>query len=124
MAINVTINLAPTAGTFSLPPFSSGRIELTQSSDGGGNPGVITIGTAEETVTFDSVTPGLVLMYNLDATNYVEWGVATGVYPFRLRPKLTATNYGVPNLVYINSGTIYMKANTAACKVLVLGYNA
>jgi hypothetical protein len=124
MALTVTVNLTATDGTFALPPFSSGRIALTQATDGGGNPGVISVGTTEETVTFDSVTPGLVLMYNLDATNYVEWGVATGVYPFRLRPKLTAVNYGVPNLVYINSGTLYLKANTAACRVLILGYNA
>lgn len=124
MPVALTLNLSPTDGTFSLPPFTSGRIELTQATSGGGNPGIVSVGTSEETISFGDVTPGLVMLYNLDATNYVEWGVATGVYPFRLRPKLTATNYGVPNLVYINSGTIYIRANTAACKVLVLGYTA
>lgn len=124
MSIDVTVTLNPKEGDISLPPFSSGRISVTQTSDGGGNPGLVDVTVSEVTISFGSVSPGLVLLYNLDDTNFVQWGVATGVYPFRLQPRAASSNKGVPQLVYINSGTIYMAADTATCKVLVLGYDA
>lgn len=123
MAVDITLSLNPVDGTIQLPPFSSSRLTYTQTTSGGGNPGVISVTTSEFTLSFGSVTPGPVLLFNLDDTNYVEWGVATGVYPFRLHPLKAANNKGFPSLVYFETGTIYLKANTATCQVLVLGYN-
>ena len=77
---------------------------------------LLTIGTTEETVSVTDVsTLGWCVFQNTDATNYVHWGFSTGVYggrmeagepagPFRLEP----------------GSTIYMKANTASCKVRAL----
>jgi len=123
MAVDLTVTLNPTNGTIPLPPFSSSRITYSQTNEGGGNPGIILVTTSEFTLSFGSVTPGPVLLYNLDDTNYVEWGVATGVYPFRLFPKKTTSNKGIPAVITFETGTIYLKANTATCQVLVLGYN-
>ena len=124
MSIDVNISINPKEGTISLPPFSSGRLTVAQTASGGGNPGIIDVTTSEYTLSFGDVSPGLVLIYNLDNTNYVDWGVATGVYPFRLHPLAASSSKGVPALIYRQSGTIYLLANTATCKVLVLGYDA
>jgi len=89
------------------------------------NPGyidmIVTIGTTEETLSFgDLGTVGIVTITNLDATNYVELGFSTGVYG----DKLTAAKY-VPHTYERNgSATFYLKANTAACKVHVIAYEA
>ena len=70
------------------------------------------IGTSEETLDEGAVsTEGWLLMINLDSTNYVRWGFATGVYGGRMEP-------GEPALFRVNpSSTIYLIANTAACDV-------
>jgi len=124
MAIDVALSINPTVDGLALPPFVSGRLSVSQTTEGGGNPGIISVTTSEFTLSFGSVTPGLVLLYNLDKTNFVEWGVATGVYPFRLPPRLTTSSKSCPALITRQSGTIYLKADTATCRVLVLGYDA
>src|SRR4030043_2329297 len=70
---------------------------------------VQSIGTSEEELAQGAAlgTPGVVLIINLDATNYVEVGSTTGVYDVRLRA-------GEPALYRHNSATVYAKANTAA----------
>lgn len=124
MALDVSLTINPTANGINLPPFSSGRLTIAQTSDGGGNPGIIDVTTSEFTLSFGSISPGGILLLNLDDTNYVEWGVATGVYPFRLHPRTgLATSKHAPHFVQRQSGTIYLLANTATCKVLVLGYD-
>lgn len=124
MSIAMTLTLNPTGDGITLPPFSSGRLVIAQTSDGGGNPGIVDVTTSEVTLSFGSVAPGAILLYNLDVTNYVEWGVATGVYPFRLHPNTgAATSKHAPHFVQRQSGTIYLRANTATCKVLILGYD-
>tara|TARA_R110000868_G_scaffold77187_2_gene221310 strand:+ start:43 stop:426 length:384 start_codon:yes stop_codon:yes gene_type:complete len=76
------------------------------------------IGTSEETITFtDIATNGWCVMINLDTTNYVEWGFSTGVYGGRMR----ATEPVGP--FRVNAGaTLYLKANTGACRVRVIMY--
>jgi hypothetical protein len=122
--IDLTITLNPSIDGLSLPPFSSGRLQITQTAEGGGNPGIIDVTTSEVTVSFGSVTPGLILVYNLDDTNFVEMGFATGVYPLRLPPRLATNSKAAPAVFTRQSGTLYLKADTATCKVLVLGYDA
>lgn len=76
-----------------------------------------TIGTTEETASFADIgTNGYCFLYNADATNYVEWGVATGVYSGKLKP-------GEVALFRLNTGkTLYLKANTSACDVRICLY--
>ena len=76
------------------------------------------IGTTEETLSFGDITPGKIVLVNLDATNFVEWGYATGVRPGRLDHKVAATDEcGDPNMITVSGATIYIKSDTAACKV-------
>lgn len=73
------------------------------------------VGTTEESFTFtDITTNGWIHMYNTDATNYVEWGFSTGVYGGKMMPGGRAQFFLKP------SATIYVKANTAACRVRCL----
>jgi hypothetical protein len=124
MSLDVALTINPAADGVALPPFVSGRLSVFQTNEGGGNPGVVSVTTSEVTLSFGSVTPGVVLLYNLDDTHFVEWGVATGVYPFQLPPRLAANSKACPALFTRQSGTIFLKADTATCKVLVLGYDA
>jgi hypothetical protein len=122
--IDLTITLNPSIDGLSLPPFSSGRLQVFQTAEGGGNPGIIDVTTSEVTVSFGSVTPGLILVYNLDDTNFVEMGFATGVYPLQLPPRLASNSKAAPAAFTRQSGSLFLKADTATCKVLVLGYDA
>lgn len=70
------------------------------------------VGTSEETITLDAndiTTPGLLMLYNADATNYVQIGFATGVYPLRLAADQFAVMWLDGSVT-----TLYVKANTAA----------
>jgi hypothetical protein len=80
----------------------------------------LSIGTAEETAgpTFGDIgTEGLCIVYNLDTTNYVQVGFATGVYGMRLRGASS------PAMFFLEpNATLYLKANTAACNVRIIVY--
>jgi len=83
------------------------------------------IGTAEETLSFGDITPGKIVLANLDATNFVEWGFATGARPGRLEHKVAAGDEcGDPTMISVSGATIYIKADTAACKVKAWVYQA
>ena len=112
--ISVSASIEVNNGNFRIS-FSSGAVRVDQTTATGGNPGVVEIGTSEETVSFGDVTPGLVWMRNLDATNFVTWGNTTGNLAQKLAPG------GVPTLVEINSGSLIMQADTAACNVQIIG---
>lgn len=92
-----------------------GRIQITQATKTIYK-AVHTIGTTEESVTYaELTTPGIAYLYNLDATNYVQWGPATTVYAGRLKPAGIPAVFNLDNAVT----TLYFKANTASCRVLV-----
>ena len=76
------------------------------------------IGTSEESITFtDIATNGWAMLTNMDSTNYVEWGFSTGVYGGKMKAQESAGPFRV------NAGaTLYLKANTAACRVRVVMY--
>lgn len=96
-----------------------GRIQITQTTQTLYK-AVISIGTTEETVTYaELTTPGICYMKNLDATNYVQWGVATTVYTGRLLASDAPACFRLDNA----ATTLYLKANTAACKVLITVYD-
>ncbi len=95
-------------------PNGGSTASFNQAAVGGPTPGYLTIGTSEESEAFSELaTVGWVILHNLDDTNFVEWGFATGAYGGRLEA-------GEKALFRLNpSTTLYLKANTAACKVLV-----
>lgn len=113
VTINTTIS---STGTIAYPTYNSTPKEITQATEGMVGPGVVDVTTSE--VTHD-VVEGTVLLQNLDATNFVSWGTATGVYPF----SLLASNE--PTVIQIAADdTLYFAADTATCKVLILNWNA
>jgi hypothetical protein len=90
-----------------------------QAAIGGPTPGAMSVGTTEESTTFPELTTeGWLYLQNNDATNYVQWGFSTGVYGGRLKAGESALFRMEPAL------TLYLKANTAACNVLVYGFEA
>ena len=95
---------------------TSSSFDMTGS--GGPTPGFMVVGTSEESTTFTELTTeGFLWMKNLDATNYVQWGFSTGVYGGRMKAGETAGPFRMdPGL------TLYLKANTTACNVLVYGF--
>jgi hypothetical protein len=96
--------------------YDSGRYTIDMSGTGGPTPGYVTIGTSEESIAFGELgTLGWVMMKNLDTANYVRWGFATTVYGGRLEAGETA-------MFRLNPGaTLFLIANTAACKMLIYG---
>jgi hypothetical protein len=76
------------------------------------------IGTSEEQFALvDATNPIYFYVRNLDATNFVEVGVATGVYPIKLKPGQIA-------LFPPNAAALFLKADTAACPVEILALNS
>lgn len=100
--------------------FSKGGVVIRRSYsdviDVAGNVGVQstqTIGTSEEVLAIptDLAAVGYVFIHNLDSTNYVQIGPASGRTDFRLLA-------GEANMFRLDTGTtIYVKANTAECDV-------
>lgn len=81
---------------------------------------VHSIGTAEETAgpTFGDIgTEGLCIVQNLDTSNYVQVGFATGVYGMRLYASWAPAQFTLEP-----GATLYLKANTAACNVRIIVY--
>lgn len=102
--VNGNLNFAPPTKTY----------RVDQTAAGGPTPGYVTIGTSEESISFGELsTVGWLHMENLDSTNYIQWGFATGAYGGRLEAGESASFRLNP------STTLYVLANTAACKALI-----
>lgn len=77
---------------------------------------VLNVTTTEVTYSVSGLTtPGIFMAYNLDATNYVQWGKTSTDYIGRMRAEEAA----LPMRLDGNVTNLYFKANTAACKVFV-----
>lgn len=89
---------------------STGKLEMSFEPDNKNYiTGTQTIGTSEETLDVGDVSSsGLIVVKNLDDTNYVEIGL-TGSYPIKLKPGQFC--------VFPPTGTIYALANSADCDV-------
>lgn len=102
--------------------FNPGRLQITQNvqllfAD------VITLTAGVDTaVTFGHiVTPGLCHFYNLDATNYVEWGPDNSG-AIKVIGKLQAND--APAVFRFDpAASLRMKAHTGNCDVLVMCWN-
>ena len=112
--IAVTSKMVIVNGNLSVP-LDAGRVTITQVT-GRLFDVVRAITTTEVSVALTGITtPRVCRIYNLDATNYVEWGTATTVHPFRLYPA------SCPHTFELNTTTttLYLKANTATCNVWI-----
>lgn len=78
--------------------------------------GTQNIGTTAELVTFGNITgaPQMVSIRNLDSTNFIELGGDSGLTVFKI--KVAAGGIAV---FTASSATLYAKANTAACNILI-----
>lgn len=81
----------------------------------------LSIGTTAEDVSFGDIAPGLVILVNLDDTNYVDFGMSdAGTLKTlgRLYP-----GDRVPAMFMLGPGqTLRMQANTGACNVHVTAW--
>lgn len=114
--VKVTAAIQVEKSSFKFPKVGGVQLDFDLAGDGGGNPGLVEIGTSEEAIALgDITTPGWLWAKNLDPTNYVEWGPYDGA-AMELCGRMEA---GEPILFRLApaSVTLYMKANTAPCKV-------
>lgn len=117
MANEITIGSSITAakGNFKLPRHG-GTFRADMSGSSGGIPGLKVVTTSEVSEVFTGITTlGWFWMQNLDATNYVQWGFATTVYGGRMNPGEPAGPFRLEP-----GTTLYLKANTATCRVAIL----
>jgi hypothetical protein len=118
MANEISVNLSVSVRNGNMiDSFAPGTKQYNQAAVGGPTPGYVTIGTTEESIALGELsTQGYLVIQNLDTTNYVRWGFATGAYGGRLKA-------GEFAFFRLNPGTtLYLIANTAACKCLVKAY--
>ena len=82
---------------------------------------MLEIATSEAELTFGAQigNAGLCMLKNLDATNYVEVGFATGAYPI----KILAGQFAVIPLAPATA-SLFLKANTAAVMVQLYVHEA
>jgi hypothetical protein len=119
MADTLTITSTITRTGSSNFSWTPNALTVTQAVVGGPTPGYVTIGTTVESISFGELTtPGFVCIQNLDATNYIRWGFTSGTYGARVRPGRYA-------IIELEPGTtLFLIANTAACKVNIYGFEA
>lgn len=81
----------------------------------------LAIGTTAEDVAFGDIAPGLVILVNLDDTNFVDFGMSDGGTLKTLGTLLPGDR--VPAMFMLKSGTtLRMQADTAACNVHVVAW--
>lgn len=111
MADEITVTVQVTCSSSNYTP---GTVSITNQIDQsvvGGAQNVQTINTSiSEAITKADATAGIVVLRNLDGTNYMNWGTSTG-----LVCKLKA---GEVALTRLSTGaTLWAQANTAAVKL-------
>jgi len=111
--IRISASMAVDNGNLSFSQ-NYGTKNYTQNAVGGPTPGMVEIGTTQESIAFGELTtPGWCTIQNLDETNFVEWGFSSGVYGGKLKAGETAGPFR------LNSTSLFLKADTAACRVVV-----
>jgi hypothetical protein len=120
MATTITLSLGVASsgseGVDVSDPTRSAAIVITGTPDGIKK--YQSIATAETTIDFDGVSPGVVILWNMDPTNYVDVGFTTGNLDARLLP-----NRGAPFVCLLNAGeSLIAQANTAACQIAIIAF--
>lgn len=86
---------------------------------GGGNPGLVSIGTSEENISFGDLTPNYVFIENLDGTNFIEVGKDDSSTMKEMVKLRTGEHIVFPIAA---SETLRAKADTAAVKCFIAGW--
>lgn len=122
MSNEVGINIVGTLNNGAVrDKFDTGNINRTQ-TNANKFQNVQLIGTTAEAVTFgDLVSPGEVVLRNIDPTNYITYGPddsGTMKVLGRLPP------LGPEQVIYLETGvTLKAKADTASCKMTVKAWD-
>jgi hypothetical protein len=99
-----------------------GSLQIDQAVARGPAPGSVNVGTSEEVISFaELATLGLILIQNLDGTNFVDFGPESSgamVAAVRILAGEVALFRLVPGVTY------RAKADTAACNVVFSAFNA
>jgi hypothetical protein len=110
--ITVTASLRVANGNLSVSTPTTSK-QFDQATLRGGT-FTVDAATSETTVDFGDIVPGFILLQNLDTTNYCEYTTVTTDYDLKLR-----ANGGFALIDLSGTQTLYLKANTAACKIQV-----
>jgi hypothetical protein len=119
--INVTISMRVRKGNL-VADVIPGNQQIDMGVARGPVPGTVVVDTTEAAVSFAALaTLGLIVITNLDATNYIDFGPEeSGAMVAAVRVKA-----GESCIFRLVPGTTYRaKANTAACDVQFLAFNA
>lgn len=88
--IKVGVSLACSNRNFKQPKLGSQIVSIAQAGIGGGAPGIVNIGPADEAIDLTEIAvPGWLWMQNIDQTQVVIWGPDSGgaMVPMgRMRP--------------------------------------
>jgi len=109
--------------------YNPGQVQIDQAAIGKSDQ-ILSIGTSEEDVTLGDIsTEGVCILQNMDTTNYVSWGKKDGSGNMqaigRLKAAPSATEPSFPAIFTFEPGaTLRMQANTAACNVRVIVFEA
>lgn len=119
-AIKVVASLECNNDNFKLPKEGGTTQLIDQQVIGGGGPGTVEIGVAEEDIDFgDIATLGIVRITNMDPANFVKWGPKSGTAAVFVGRIL----FGESFVWRLEPGvTLRMIADTAAvkCKITCL----
>lgn len=93
----------------------SGVIQATQTGKGV-YANTVSAATTGTDLSFGGITPGLVMLVNLDDTNFVNWGMSDG--GTLKAPGILYPTTRWPAMFFAKPGeTIRLQADTAACEV-------
>ena len=115
----VTLQIVASSGGISQTIFP-GVLSLDATTTGEiGNPGVVSVGTSEENISFGDMTgPKYVYIQNLDSTNFVEFGKDDSS---TMKELIKVPAGEIAFFPLADGETIRAKADTAACKCLIIG---
>lgn len=122
ITVNASIKVLNGSLSFNSAPTS---YRATQTTKKGPSPGSVTVTTSGVTVSLAALTtPGIAHFINLDATNYVRYGlyIASTFYPFgKLKPGESAVLRLSDDILTANTAAAVLRfvANTATCIVQV-----
>ena len=93
-----------------------GPVTIVQTTQGGGNPGTVTVTTSEGDITIGLTTPGNIIIENLDSANFVTYGPKSAGSMI-LFGKILAGDW---HKMYLGASvTLRMKADTASVKLRI-----
>lgn len=105
----------------SRPPSFQG--DITDAVGKGPSPGLVTATTAGNSITFSGLTtPGFCHIRNLDATNFVEYGIWDGSAFWPLGEVQAGEGYTIRIARNLGSGAFRVRANTADCEIVLDGF--